>query len=105
MAEHVQQVGSHGYRGYWLIWIVLLVVTTTMIFIGGSSIPEAGQAVMLLIGSSIKATLIIFFYMHLRFERFSLMLIVLVGIFVTGILMFVVPAYDGGNILAHRWFQ
>jgi cytochrome c oxidase subunit IV len=105
MAEQVQQVGSHGYKGYWLIWIVLLVVTTTMIFIGDSSIPQAGQAVMLLIGSGIKATLIIFFYMHLRFERFSLMLVVLVGIFVTGILMFVIPAYDGGNVLAHRWFQ
>ena len=105
MAEHVQQAGSHGYKGYWLIWIVLLTVTVTMIFIGESTIPQAYQAVMLLIGSSIKATLIIFIYMHLRFERFGLILIVLVGIFVTGILMFVIPAYDGGNILAHRWFQ
>lgn len=105
MAEHVEQAGSHGYKGYWLIWIILLVVTVTMIVIGESSIPQAGQAVMLLIGSSIKATLIIFFYMHLRFERFGLVLIVLVGIFVTGILMFVIPAYDGTNILAHRWLE
>jgi cytochrome c oxidase subunit IV len=76
-----------------------------MIFIGESSLPTAPQALLLLLGSAIKASLIIFFYMHLRFERMSLMLVVLVGIFVTSVLMFVVPAYDGGNILDHRLFQ
>jgi cytochrome c oxidase subunit IV len=76
-----------------------------MIFIGESSIATAPQAALLLLGSAIKASLIIFFYMHLRFERMSLILVVLVGIFLTSVLMFVVPAYDGGNILDHRLFQ
>ena len=104
MSEHSQH--SHqGYKGYWILWVVLLTLTVTMIFIGESSMATAPQALLLLVGSAIKASLIIFFYMHLRFERMSLILVVLVGIFLTSILMFVVPAYDGGNILDHRLFQ
>jgi cytochrome c oxidase subunit IV len=99
--------GGHGYKIYWILWVVLLAATVTMIFIGESNnIPEPAQAIMLLLGSSIKATLIIFFYMHLRFEKMSLILTVLVGIFVTSILMFIVPAFDGtSNFLVHRLYQ
>jgi hypothetical protein len=67
-----------------------------------SKIPQAG---MLLIGSSLKASLIIFYYMHLRLESRNLVLVVLIGIFLTGVLMFVIPAYDGTNILEHRLYQ
>lgn len=100
-----QEAGHAGYRGYWMIWVVLLVVTVTMIFIGESTLGNVPQAILLLIGSTIKATLIIFFYMHLRFERMGLILTVLVGIFVTSILMFVIPAYDGGHILENSLYR
>jgi cytochrome c oxidase subunit IV len=101
-----QAAAGHGYKGYWIIWAILLTATVSMVFIGESHMAEAPKALLLLIGSSIKATLIIFFFMHLRFERLNLILIVLVGIFVTGILMFAVPAYDGSaNILLHRLYQ
>jgi hypothetical protein len=43
--------------------------------------------------------------MHLRFENRNLILLVLLGIFLTGILMFVVPAFDGTQILEHRLYQ
>jgi cytochrome c oxidase subunit IV len=109
MSEHMSEaesLASHGYKSYWILWVILLTVTTSMIFIGESQIPEPAQAIMLLIGSCIKATLIIFFYMHLRFEKMSLILTVLVGIFLTSILMFIIPAFDGSqNILIHRLYQ
>jgi cytochrome c oxidase subunit 4 len=105
MTEHVESAGSHGYKGYWLLWIVLLVLTVTMIFIGDSQLSKAPQAILLLLGASLKASLIIFFYMHLRFENRNLILVVLLGIFLTGILMFVVPAFDGTQILEHRLYQ
>lgn len=101
-----QAVASHGYKVYWIIWAILLTATLSMVLIGESQMTEAPKAFLLLIGSSIKATLIIFFYMHLRFERLNLILVVLVGIFLTGILMFVIPAFDGStNILVHRLYQ
>ena len=105
MSTHAESVGSHGYKGYWLLWIILLVLTVTMIFIGDSQLSKAPQAILLLLGASLKASLIIFFYMHLRFENRNLILVVLLGIFLTGILMFVVPAFDGTQILEHRLYQ
>ena len=105
MSTHAESVGSHGYKGYWLLWIVLLGLTVTMIVIGDSQLSKAPQAILLLLGASLKASLIIFFYMHLRFENRNLILLVLLGIFLTGILMFVVPAFDGTQILEHRLYQ
>ncbi len=90
---------AHPYRGYWIIWAVLLTVTLLMIAIEGAGLPASLAVVLLLFGSAIKATLIIFYYMHLKFEHLSLILTVLVGLFVTAILMFVLPAHDGGHIL------
>ncbi len=105
MSEHAESAGSHGYKGYWILWVILLMLTVTMIFIGESNMPKAPHAILLLLGSSVKASLIIFFYMHLKLENRNLILIVIIGIFVTSVLMFLVPAYDGTNILQHRYFR
>ncbi len=91
---------AHPYRGYWILWGVLLAVTLLMIAIEGASLPTALALSLVLFGSAIKATLIIFYYMHLKFEHMQLILTVLVGLFLTSILMFVLPAYDGLHILA-----
>lgn len=93
---------AHPYRGYWILWAVLLTVTLLMIAVEGANLPAGLAVAVLLFGSAIKATLIIFYYMHLKFEHLGLILTVLVGLFVTGILMFVLPAYDGGHMLANR---
>ena len=93
---------AHPYRGYWILWAVLLTVTMLMIAVEGANLPAALAVVVLLFGSATKATLIIFYYMHLKFEHLGLILTVLVGLFVTAILMFVLPAYDGGHMLANR---
>lgn len=96
---------THGYKIYWVLWAILLTLTLTMITIEGANLPASLAAVLLLMGSAIKATLIIFYYMHLRFEKFGLILIVMVGIFVTSLLMFVLPAYDGTQILERATFR
>lgn len=105
MSEHAESAGSHGYKGYWILWAILLMLTVTMIVIGESDLPKVPHTLLLLIGSSVKASLIIFFYMHLRFENRNLILVVLIGIFVTGVLMFVVPAFDGTQILERRFYR
>lgn len=91
---------AHPYRFYGIIWVVLLAVTLLMIAIEGASLPAALAVLLLLFGSALKATLIIFYYMHLKTEHQALIVTVLVGLFVTSILMFVLPAYDGFHILA-----
>ena len=105
MSTHAESARSHRYRGYWVLWIVLLALTVTMIVIGESKLPALPHTLLLLLGSSVKASLIIFFYMHLRFENRNLILLVLIGIFVTSVLMFAIPAFDGTQILLHRYFK
>ena len=90
---------AHRYRTYWIIWAVLLIATVVMIFIGDANIPASMQAVLLLLGSVLKASLIVFYFMHLRYEKAGLVITVLAGIFVTSLLMFLLPAYDGTQIL------
>jgi caa(3)-type oxidase subunit IV len=104
MAEHAE-AGKKVYLQYAKILGVLAVLTLVMVFIGESGMAEIPKAALLLLGSSIKASLIIFYFMHLKFERMGLILTVLIGIFVTSILMFVVPAYDGGNVLMRSLYK
>ena len=104
MSDHAQ-AGKKVYMQYAGILGILAIFTVTMVFIGESGMSEAPKALLLLLGSSIKASLIIFYFMHLKFEKMGLIVTVMVGIFVTSILMFVVPAYDGGNILQHSLFK
>ena len=89
---------THGYRTYWAIWAILLVATVVMIVIGDANISASVKAVLLLVGSALKASLIVFYFMHLRYEKAGLVITVLAGIFVTSLLMFVLPAYDGIQI-------
>jgi caa(3)-type oxidase subunit IV len=105
MSEHPAESGKKVYLQYAKILGVLAVLTVTMIFIGESALSQAPKVILLLLGSCTKATLIIFYFMHLRFEHKGLVLTVVVGIFVTSILMFLVPAYDGGYILEHSLFK
>ncbi len=89
---------THGYRTYWIIWAFLLVATLVMIAIGEANLSLTARVVLLLLGSALKASLIVFYFMHLRFEKAALVVMVLVGIFVTSLLMFMLPAYDGTQI-------
>ena len=105
MSEHPAESGKKVYLQYAKILAVLATLTVTMIFIGESPLSQAPKVMLLLLGSCTKATLIIFYFMHLRFEHKGLVLTVLVGIFLTSVLMFLVPAYDGGYVLEHSLYK
>lgn len=104
MADHAE-AGKKVYLQYAKILGVLAFLTVSMIFIGESQMSQGPKAFLLLVGSSIKATLIIFYFMHLKFEKMGLILTVLIGIFVTSILMFIIPAYDGGQVLLRSLYK
>jgi caa(3)-type oxidase subunit IV len=92
---------SHGYGIYWIVWGVLLVLTFVMILIGEANIGYVTKGALLLLGAAVKASLIIFYFMHMRLEKAGLAVTVLVGIFLIGALMFALPAYDGSNVFQH----
>ena len=78
------------YRSYWIAWVVLLILTLAMVFIGSPAVLIAGMA--------IKAAIIVFWYMHLRFERMSFVMIILIAIFATSLVLFYLIAPDGKSM-------
>ena len=96
MAQDTSGVGSSP---YWRIWFVLLVLTLVMVFIDQSPLTR-NLLVLVLVGVMlVKVSLIAGYFMHLRFEKLNLILVVLVGLLITGLLLFALIAPDGMRIL------
>lgn len=87
-------------RLYWGTWGVLLVLTTVMLVVDGSPIPRVAFVTVLLGAMITKALLILAHFMHLRFERGSLALGVIVGLLLTGAILFALIAPDAVRIAA-----
>jgi len=89
---------ASGYRIYWIVWFILLVVTVGMMFLGTTALTRI-LILVLLAGMLLKASLIGGYFMHLRFERPILVVIVAVGILATAGVLFFLIAPDGVRVL------
>ena len=85
-------------RVYWITWVVLLAFTVVMLWMDSVSIPRVAFVVFMLVAMVTKASIIGANFMHLRFERASLALIVAVGLLVTGTVLYVLIAPDAARI-------
>ncbi len=79
---------SISYRTYWGIWGVLLALTLVMIGLEAIELPATATVLLLTTAMMAKALLIAGWFMHLRYERLSLILIVALTILVTASFMF-----------------
>jgi cytochrome c oxidase subunit IV len=70
-AEHIEGATTATFGK---IWIVLLVLTGIEVFLCYKQLPTLTMLTLLVGLSVIKAALIIAYFMHLKFERFSLFL-------------------------------
>lgn len=96
MAKTLQEV---GYRIYWSTWGLLLVLTVVMLVTGYVSLPKVFLVLLLILAMLVKASLIGAHFMHLRFEKLSLVLTVAVGILATATILFLLISFDGIRIL------
>ena len=87
-------------RLYGTTWLALLALTVVMLIIDSSPIPRVAFVAVLLIAMLGKASLIGANFMHLRSERLSLALMVIVGLLITGTILFVLIAPDAVRISA-----
>ncbi len=94
-----QDTSGVGSSPYWRIWFVLLVLTLVMVFIDQSPLSRSVLVLVLVAAMLAKVSLIAGYFMHLRFEKLNLILIVLVGLLITGLLLFALIAPDGMRIL------
>ena len=85
-------------RIYWITWLVLLAFTVVMLWMDSVSIPRLAFVAFMLVAMVTKASIIGANFMHLRFERASLVLIVAVGLLVTGTVLYVLIAPDAARI-------
>ena len=86
------------YRVYWIAWGVLLMMTITMIALDQASLPHRTFVMLMLGVMSIKAGLIAAVFMHLRSERWPLVLGIVVGLPVNAAILYVLIAPDAQRI-------
>lgn len=78
MAHQAHEHG--GNRLYLITWVWLLVITVLEVGVVLLHVPRALLVAILLLLTLMKAFLIVANYMHLRFERFVLVYVILVPI-------------------------
>ncbi|HQR32026.1 MAG TPA: cytochrome C oxidase subunit IV family protein [Blastocatellia bacterium] len=81
-------------RTYSMVWLWLIVLTGIEVFLGYIHVPLAMLLVSVIGLSIVKAVLILAYFMHLKFERLSLILTI-VPAMVICILLFLVFFPDG----------
>ena len=87
------------YRTYWVIWGVLLAFTLAMIAVEGANLPRILTLVVLTGAMFAKATLITAWFMHLKYERTALILVVVLGTLITVTFLAGLLAVDGAYML------
>ena len=91
---------AHGYRLYWSTWFFLLLLTLGMLLASFLSWPPWILLTLLLGAMLAKAGFIAGNFMHLRFERPALVLMVVLGILATSAVLFTLLVVDAARI--HR---
>ena len=89
-----------GTTGYWVTWGILLALTVVMLVVDSAPLPKVVFLVVVLAAMLTKAAFIGANFMHLRFERWSLALMVVVGLLFTAAFLFLLIAPDALRIRA-----
>lgn len=84
-----------SFRTYWVAWGVLLLLTLAMIVVESADLTKLLGILFLLAAMAFKATIIGGWFMHLKFERRSLVIPLVVGTLITGLVLFGLIAVDG----------
>lgn len=89
--------GTTTFRIYWVVWGVLLVLTLAMLMVEATEFTRALAVAFLVAAMLAKAVLIGSWFMHLRFERMTLVLPLVLGTLLTAAVLFFLIAVDGAQ--------
>ncbi len=89
------------YKVYVVTWGWLLVLTVLEVGIVLAHVPKVPLIISLVILALMKATLIIAYFMHLRYERLSFIYAVVVPLFL-GVILFSAVGPDAVNVFFHH---
>jgi len=85
-------------RTYWITWSVLLACTVVMLWADAASLPRTAFVVFMVAAMLTKASIIGANFMHLKAERVPLITTVVVGLLVTGAILYALIAPDAVRI-------
>ena len=85
---HAPATTGNPYRVYWITWSILLAITVAMLAAEMLHLPRWFLIVFLLAFMSVKAVMIGGNFMHLRYEKRNLAVMVAAGILVTSLILF-----------------
>jgi len=91
-----------GYRIYAVTWFWLLVITIVELAIVLLHVPRILLATSLVILALMKATLIVAYFMHLRYEKLSLVYAVVVPMVFLAVVLFAFIAPDAVHVFTLR---
>jgi cytochrome c oxidase subunit IV len=92
--------GKNPYKIYWTTWFVLLIITVAMLLAERFHMPRFVLVVFLVAFMAVKAVMIAGNFMHLRFEKANLGVMVAAGIVVTSLILFLFITPETTSILA-----
>jgi cytochrome c oxidase subunit IV len=84
----MSNAAGNPYRIYRVTWVILLIITMAMLAAEALHLPRLFLIVFLLAFMMVKAVMIGGNFMHLRYERPSLALMVATGILVTSLILY-----------------
>jgi caa(3)-type oxidase subunit IV len=90
---------ANPYRIYWITWAVLLVITVAMLAAEAMHMPKWFLIAFLLTFMMVKAVMIAGNFMHLRYERRNLAVMVGAGILVTSLILFAFISRESRHVL------
>jgi len=89
---------AHPLRTYATTWVALLALTIVMLSLESAALPR-GLFVSLMVAAMLaKASIISAYFMHLRFERVSLVAMIVIGLLVTATVLYVLIVPDARRI-------
>ena len=88
------------YRLYWVTWGILLAITVAMLLAEKLKMPSWFLIVFLLAFMMVKAVMIGGTFMHLRFEKTNLAVMVAAGILVTSLILFAYITPESWSVMA-----
>lgn len=86
------------YRIYWIAWLILLTLTLVMVALDQMALPRHTFVVVMLAAMTFKASLIAAYFMHLRFERWPLVLGVVLGLPINAAILYMLIVPDALRI-------
>lgn len=81
-----QQTHEHAEPNYWMIWGALLILTLVELWVAKAPMVKAAIIIALVALALAKAALVAGYFMHLKFEKWALILVVLSPLLLSGIL-------------------